>query len=539
MNARTSSVITARRQSVDRTLEGLKLLPSSALVAMKVLELKRRDDSGAGELARVISADAALASKILAVANSAAFAPVSPVRRLSVAIAQIGLNNLLPLVFGLSIAGIFNKLSLPAEDQTQLWRASLLKAVTARACVRRLASTLPAGAEREAAAEEAFLSALFQDIALPVFSTADRSAWPELMVALDATDEDRPEREANLFGIDHTAVAATIARTLGLPAQLAAIAGAHHTGISGLTAAGAGPMAVGIDAAASLPHRIQSFSPKVLNALMVRLKFTVKVSAEELNDLAREIVDDFNKTTALFGKPEDATASYKQFLQNLGAEVAECLQSAIISSATEIGGLKEHQRRLSDVVATLEDKTQRAEFDQLTQVLTRTAFLARLEKLLPMTRRHSASCAVGFIDLNDFKGINDTHGHDAGDAALVATGTQLNAVMKEIGIAGRMGGDEFVFALVARPEALDAAISTVVNQIKRVCFTHGQMPLEVTASVGVVPMRVLDASVDAQHALREADDLMYQAKRVSKGRSAVGHPPTATGPAVNTSSTAA
>src|SRR4051812_8340616 len=97
-----SSFVAARRQALDRAVAGLKLLPSNAAVAMKVLELKRPGGPGPPPLARAIAADPALAAKIIAVANSAAFSPVSPVTRLSIAIAQIGLNNLMPLVFGLS-----------------------------------------------------------------------------------------------------------------------------------------------------------------------------------------------------------------------------------------------------------------------------------------------------------------------------------------------------------------------------------------------------------------------------------------------------
>ncbi len=527
MSSRISSLITSRREAIERTLEGLKLLPSSAAVAMKVMDLKRRDGAGAADTARVIAADAALAAKILALANSAAFAPVIPVTRLSIAIAKIGLNNLLPLVFGLSIAGIFNKLTLPADIQAQLWRASLLKAVTARCCVRRIGGPFVNAPAREAAAEEAFLAALFQDIALPVFSAGDRSMWPEFLNVLDVSDEERPEREAALYGVDHTEIGATVARMLGLPQVFIAATGAHHAGVRALTAVGAGPIAIALDVAASLPHRLPSFSAKCLSTLVVRLRFTAESSTTDLADLAREIADDFTKTSALFDKPEDATASYKQFLQNLGAEVAESLQSSMIRSATEIGGLKDRQRRLGDAVMALKDQTERAEFDPLTKVLTRAAFMARFEKLPPMARRHGASCAVGFLDVDNFKDINDTHGHAAGDAALAATATLLAAAVKDTGIVGRMGGDEFVFAFAVRPEALDSTTAAILGSMVRVSFIHDGNALNLTTSIGIHSLGVPEADADSQRALRAADELMYEAKRSGKGRGNVGKRPAA------------
>src|SRR5438874_8828335 len=76
-NAPLSALAVGRRQTIDRTVAGLKLLPSNSAVAMKVLELKRNGNAGAGDLARVISGDASLAGKVLSVANSAAFSPVT------------------------------------------------------------------------------------------------------------------------------------------------------------------------------------------------------------------------------------------------------------------------------------------------------------------------------------------------------------------------------------------------------------------------------------------------------------------------------
>ena len=314
---------------------------------------------------------------------------------------------------------------------------------------------------------------------------------------------------------------------LGLPEVFVAVTGAHHSGVPALTAVGAGPIAIAIDVAASLPHRLPAFSAKCLSTVVVRLRFTAESSTADLTDLAREISDDFTKTSALFDKPEDATASYKQFLQNLATEVAENLQASMIKNATEIGGLKDRQRRLGDAVTALKDQTQRAEFDTLTKVLTRAAFMARLEKLLPMARRHGASCAVGFLDIDNFKDINDTHGHAAGDAALTATATLLAIALKDTGIVGRMGGDEFVFAFVVRPEALDSTTASILNSMVRVSFAHDGNTLDLTTSIGIHSLGVPEADADSQRALRDADQLMYQAKRAGKGRGNVGKRPTA------------
>jgi diguanylate cyclase (GGDEF)-like protein len=512
-----------RRQLIDRTLSGLKLLPSNAAVAMKVLELKRRNDAGAVEFAAVIAADPSLSTKVLALANSAAFAPVMPVTRLSHAVAQIGLGNLLPLVFGLSFAGIFNKLGLPPEDQQLLWRASLLKAVAARECVRML-GRFCSGDERESAAEEAFLAGLIQDLALPVFCAADRSAWPEFLAVLDGPDADRRERECRMYGVDHATVAGQCAAVLKLPELFARTCELHHGGTEAMTAAGIATLAIAMDAAAYLPHRMPSLCGRVLQPLAARVHKSCGASAPDLAGLLKHIAEEFNRICNLFAEPEDQSASFKQFLQNLGAEVADCLQASILSSASEINALRERERQLGQAVAALENQAQRAEFDPLTGALTRTAFLSRLTKLFPLASRHGAACAIGYLDIDDFKQINDTHGHAAGDAALLEAGKLLLATLHNSGIVGRMGGDEFVFAFVARPEALDQAMSNFVNRTAKLAVAHGPTRLDLTTSIGIVPLGVPRAETDSLAALRQADELMYEAKRAGKGRGAIGRP---------------
>ena len=520
--APVSALVSGRRQTIDRTVAGLKLLPSSAAVAMKVLELKRSGNASAADLARVISGDPSLTGKVLSVANSAAFSPVTPITRVSHAVSHIGLSNLFPLVLGVSFAGIFNRLSLPQEDQAMLWKASLLKAVAGAVCVRKLSGAFASETEREAAAEEAFLAGLLQDFALPIFYSADRSSWPEFLAVLDAPDAERASRESKLYGVDHAAVSGACARVLGLPDLYTKICDSHHDGATGLAGAGAGPLAIAVDAAASLPHRVGTLSGKILGPMTVRLRRTSNAPPDDLVDLARHITEEFTRISAMFTPSDDSSASFKQFLHNLGVEVADCLQASIMNSASEITGLKDRQRRLGDALAALEDKTQKAEFDPLTGALTRGAFVSRLEKLLPMARRHGAACAIGYMDLDDFKRINDTHGHAAGDAALVATSTALSKALRESGIAGRMGGDEFVFATVARPEAMDKAVAAITSQLGKVAFTSEGLAMEVGTSVGVYCVGVPAADVDTRAILKEADRLMYEAKRARKARGGSG-----------------
>ncbi|GAA2767336.1 GGDEF domain-containing protein [Streptomyces paradoxus] len=132
--------------------------------------------------------------------------------------------------------------------------------------------------------------------------------------------------------------------------------------------------------------------------------------------------------------------------------------------------------------------------DPLTGLHTRAGWTARAEHLI---RRHP-NAAVLLVDLDHFKTLNDTHGHAAGDAALVATADRLRAWCGHNGTAGRLGGDEFV-AVIRDLAAGDLdALTAVLHR-----------PL--AASVGVCPIAELPVPL-LTDALAAADAAMYAAK---------------------------
>ncbi|MEW2123122.1 GGDEF domain-containing protein [Streptomyces sp. NPDC007259] len=141
--------------------------------------------------------------------------------------------------------------------------------------------------------------------------------------------------------------------------------------------------------------------------------------------------------------------------------------------------------------------------DPLTGLLTRAGWTARAERLLA---RHPGALVL-LIDLDDFKTINDTHGHAAGDAVLTATADRLARWCGRHGIAARLGGDEFA-AIVPNPGAVSLfELWTALDQP----VTHNGLLLPVSASVGhstrgQLPLPTLT------HALSAADTDMYAAK---------------------------
>jgi diguanylate cyclase (GGDEF)-like protein len=159
-----------------------------------------------------------------------------------------------------------------------------------------------------------------------------------------------------------------------------------------------------------------------------------------------------------------------------------------------------------------------ATHDRLTGLPNRGYFLETLENQITFNhRRHNDLFAVFFIDLDRFKLINDTLGHQAGDHLLIAIAQRLQACMREGDMVARLGGDEFA-VLLNSVSSLKDVTSVAQRMLDTIAepITLKTESTYTTASIGIV----LSASHynDSDLMLRDADAAMYQAKEAGKAR---------------------
>lgn len=177
---------------------------------------------------------------------------------------------------------------------------------------------------------------------------------------------------------------------------------------------------------------------------------------------------------------------------------------------TRMAGLN---RRLLSAGSELE---KRASTDALTGLANRAAFRSRLEDCLAGTERRVDELAVLFVDLDDFKHVNDKLGHAAGDALLVVVADRLRATMRSGDLVARLGGDEFAI-LVQGPRAADEADAVgqrVVAALAEPTCINGTV-VHVGASVGLAEY---GREKDSDDLMRNADVAMYSAKSRGKSR---------------------
>jgi len=157
-----------------------------------------------------------------------------------------------------------------------------------------------------------------------------------------------------------------------------------------------------------------------------------------------------------------------------------------------------------------------ATYDQLTGIMTRRAFLENCETILKIVQRNKQLMSLAYIDIDDFKEINDTCGHEGGDEVLKSFALCLQEHLRESDLLGRIGGEEFVIALV--DTNIEQSIF-VLDKIRLSTEKNGvslsNLNLHYTVSIGVV---LFDNNnrVDLQELIRQSDSALYKAKKAGK-----------------------
>jgi diguanylate cyclase (GGDEF)-like protein len=161
---------------------------------------------------------------------------------------------------------------------------------------------------------------------------------------------------------------------------------------------------------------------------------------------------------------------------------------------------------------------ERALRDSLTQLANTESFLEQAHRAYSRAKRRGEHVGVLYLDLDGFKGVNDTLGHGAGDQLLMSVGDRLRMALRGSDVAARLGGDEFAVLLDEIPSATagEAVAARIIQSLSEP-FTIKGRSVTISASVGISISDSRGAK-QLEELLKEADDAMYGAKGLGKGR---------------------
>lgn len=254
-----------------------------------------------------------------------------------------------------------------------------------------------------------------------------------------------------------------------------------------------------------------------LLALVVRL-----VNGLLLNDFAR--FRTFFKEAATADRPIDKeTLRYSEF-----RDQADDANRMLADKLAAERRLLEHQSQLEETIAertrSLEEKSRElaetnlelerlAATDPLTGLLNRRSFYAQALGQMALAERHQRACCLVLLDLDDFKTINDAHGHGTGDRVLQGTAARLSDQLRASDLLARWGGEEITIFL---PQTDLGTAASLCERLRSALADRPMVDdLTVTASFGVTDCRPGD---DLERMLRRADQALYRAKQKGRNR---------------------
>jgi len=245
-----------------------------------------------------------------------------------------------------------------------------------------------------------------------------------------------------------------------------------------------------------------------------------KLSEELVSRMHPEDIDKFEKyRKQLFQACYDEIE--KQFSTEFRVKLKDEQYHWIEKSDVLVKGAEDAIEHIIGTIVLIDERknselalTQKATMDALTGLFNRSAFISKAEKVL--MREKLSTAAVIFIDLDDFKFINDTYGHEAGDDVLRFVGSVIRDVTGDSGFGGRYGGDEFLIFLKDKNIATAIAAQLLEGFAKDFAVRGTDSIIKIHSSIGIANHP--DHADNIDDLIKRADDAMYYSKKNGKNR---------------------
>lgn len=491
-------------------------LPTLPAVAVKLLELSKNPDTEIGEVIETIKADPAITAKILKASNSAFFGLRSQCKGIERAVPLLGtmVVTSLALSFSLSESAITEGPLKVRFDS--YWKQSIVQSAAAELLATRLGNELK---------YDSFLLGLLQDIGhLAMLRSIPNDLVPVLELA-DSQQRDRAEVETQELGVNHTEVGVKMMERWEMPDHFKSAIEHHHDSCEQLKALSSDPnfnLMICIATSAAIGDYFCSpNSGLALHRLQELTSEFFDMPNDDLHGFLEDVQTRFEQAAQVYQVDMDDIDSPYDIMATANEQLLKLTMKAQVDSsqATARQAVAEEQKiKLESENRQLQSK---AIHDPLTQVYNRSYFNETFEKELHHCARLARTIGIIFSDIDHFKKLNDTYGHQFGDLVLQRIAKVASEATRRSDVFCRYGGEEFVI-LVSNPtesgirDLAERLRSLIENEV--IEFEGKRVP--VTASLGaVVGIPPRDVSGYAEHLVEEADQAMYQSKE--KGRNQV------------------
>lgn len=483
------------QQLLDR-LRNVSSLPSLPGVALRVLELVRRDTTGVADVAKVISGDPALAAKLLRTVNSSFYGLPMQVGTISHAATLLGLQSVKTLALGFSLASMIKPTKGESFDFNRFWRQSLYAAIAARSLAKLVHL-------REC--EEAFVAGLLSDIGTVVMYRVLGSDYEAVLENSKGDQTQLVHLCRQKFDLDHAQVGGMLAEHWKLPAVLVEPIRQHHN----------------LD------------DPQIKSRSLVEVVHVAVICAQVFSAKVKGLLQ-HAKSELASRFQLDGPAISKLFVQidSQSKPLADSLEVRIESGRTLSEIEDEAREMLMQLTLKAQFQSQEAQrlngellqqanTDGLTGLANRAHFSQFLQCAFVQSQTQQQPLALLFLDVDRFKSINDRYGHQAGDEVLMHLAKLLQSQVRKSDLVARYGGEEITIVMPGADEKLAMTIAQRIRKkVESEQFSFDRQIIPITVSIGVAANAPPSTTFTSAEALvRAADESVYAAK--SAGRNCV------------------
>jgi len=489
---------------LEQELRKCTSLPSLPVVAQKIIALSKDPDVSLGDVSSIISGDPGLASKLLKVVNSPIYSQRRAVNNIREALTLVGLNAALSIALSFSLLHSSQLTHINSKRLENYWKRSILAASISRFIGKRI---------KLYKLEDLFLASMLQDIGILVLESLEPSPY------LPFKDKrllhsDRLAIEKDSLGVEHSFVGAWLLDSWGLSEKIiSAVKYSHSLNAHSNSA----------DEEENYFHYCVNFSgsladiwledvhSELYEATKEAAQIVLGLDAGEFIELIAEINNELSKISDLFDINLDNEIDRGKLID----EARELTMQRSVSFIKDAENSMRYVKSIERQVKNIEEEIQH---DHLTKIYNRKYIDKQMAHEFDYANTHRWPLSLVFIDLDDFKKINDTYGHIVGDKVLTSVAEFYSKNIRDSDVIARYGGDEFLMLLPGA--TMDTAIGMLTRllalQAKELKVQVENTVIVPTVSMGVATHMDKHTFDNLESFIRAADKAVYKAKSSGK-----------------------
>ncbi len=484
-------------------------LPSLPAVAVRLLELSRDPETEMSQIVDLIKTDPAITARILQATNSSYFSFKSKVNSIDKAVALLGTTVVTSLSLSFSLADESITSGPMQVYYKDYWKQSIINAVAGETIGKRCQPGLES---------EFFMACLLVDIGrLAMLKAISREYYP-VLVTYESQGRQLFEVEHEFLGVDHALVSYKLIEKWGLPDPMLQGIRLQHFSLETLLEQ-LNPGEHVMEAAIVLSNAVGDYFNSPSSGIAIqRIRELARhffgMQGQDVDQFLEEIHNRMDAAGNLFEIDMSDIVSPSEIMSQANQQLLEMTMRARSETLQASEQQKQFEREKQLLVSQNEVLQQKATVDNLTGAFNRAYFDEALNNAIHDASDRSLPLCVIFCDIDKFKKLNDTYGHQFGDIVLKQFAEVVRKNLRLADKLCRYGGEEFVI-IVHRPteKGVEKLTERIRAAIEQEDFFHLDQRVPVTASFGTAMMMPGRLEYNcAEEILKQADEALYESK---------------------------